>query len=68
MANNPELDNIAENVQSQSSPQDPTVKIDFTINELNTVMAGIQELPHRVADPILKKIFAQAQSQLQPTN
>lgn len=68
MATNPELDNITEHVGKQTTPQDPTVKIDLTINEFNAVMAAIQELPHRVADPILKKMFSQAQIQLQPTN
>lgn len=66
MANNPELDNITEHVGSQSATQEPTVKVELTINEFNVVMAAIQELPHRVADPILKKMFAQAQMQLQP--
>lgn len=68
MATNPELDNITEHVGKQATQQDLTVKIDLTINEFNAVMAAIQELPHRVADPILKKMFAQAQMQLQPTN
>ena len=68
MATNSELDNITEHVGKQTTPQDPTVKIDLTINEFNTVMAAIQELPHRVADPILKKMFAQAQMQLHSAN
>jgi len=28
------------------------------------VMASLQELPHRVADPILRKLMQQAQEQL----
>ncbi len=61
MATNPELDNLVEDAQQQ----EPTVKIELTVNEVNVVFAALQELPHRVADPILKKMLQQAQSQLQ---
>lgn len=60
MATNPELDNLVEGAPKQ----EPTVKVDLTVNELNVVFAALQELPHRVADPILKKMFGQAQAQL----
>lgn len=62
MATNPELDKLVEGNQ----PQEPTVNVELTVNEINVVFAALQELPHRVADPILKKLFGQAQSQLQP--
>jgi hypothetical protein len=59
MATNPELDPmLAEN------QQEPNVKLEVTVSELNVVFAGLQELPHRVVDPILKKLFSQAQAQL----
>jgi hypothetical protein len=59
MANNPELDPmLAENQQA------PTVTLEVNVNELNIIMGGLQELPHRVVDPILKKLFQQAQAQL----
>ena len=62
MATNPELDSkLAENQQAQ---QVPTVNITVDVNELNVIMGGLQELPHRIADSILKKLFAQAQAQL----
>lgn len=64
MATNPELDPLVDGGQ----PQEPTVKLELTVNELNVVFASLQELPHRVADPILKKLFQQAQAQLQPAN
>lgn len=60
MTTNPELDNLVEGNQ----PQEPKVNIELTVNELNVVFAALQELPHRVADPILKKLFNQAQDQL----
>lgn len=63
MATNPELDpKLAENQQAQ---QVPNVTITVDVNELNLIMGGLQELPHRVVDPLLKKLFQQAQAQLQ---
>jgi hypothetical protein len=43
----------------------PTVTLTMDINELNVVVAALQELPHRVVDTILKKLIQQAQEQLQ---
>lgn len=57
---NPELDPLVEGGQAQ----EPTVALEMTVNDLNVVFASLQELPHRVADPILKKLFQQAQAQL----
>jgi hypothetical protein len=63
MATNPELDaKLDENQQTQPVP---TVTLTVDINELNLMMGGLQELPHRVVDPLLKKLFQQAQAQLQ---
>jgi hypothetical protein len=62
MANNPELDSKL--VENQQAPQAPTVTLTVDVNELNIIMGGLQELPHRVVDPVLKKLFQQAQAQL----
>lgn len=59
---NPELD--AKVIEDQPQAQS-TVNIALNINELNVVLASLQELPHKVADPILRNIMGQAQSQLQ---
>jgi hypothetical protein len=62
MATNPELDSkLVENQQTQPAP---TVNLTVDVNELNIIMGGLQELPHRMVDPILKKLFQQAQAQL----
>lgn len=45
--------------------QEQTVNLELTVNEVNVVFAALQELPHRIADPLLKKMIQQAQSQLQ---
>jgi hypothetical protein len=61
MATNPELDpKLVENQQAQG----PTVTLEVNVNELNIIMGGLQELPHRVVDPLLRKLMEQAQAQL----
>ncbi len=41
------------------------VTIELTVNEVNVVLGALAELPHRVSDPVIRKVFAQAQQQLQ---
>lgn len=61
MATNPELDpKLVENQQQQI----PEVTLNVNVNELNIIMGGLQELPHRVVDPLLRKLMEQAQAQL----
>jgi len=61
MATNPELDpKLVENQQAQV----PNVTLEVNVNELNIIMGGLQELPHRVVDPLLRKLMEQAQAQL----
>jgi hypothetical protein len=59
MSTNNELDSKLIETQQQ-----PEVTLRVTVQELNMVMASLQELPHRVADPILRKLMQQAQEQL----
>lgn len=62
MTTNPELDpKLVENQQQEV----PNVNIEMNIAELNVVLAALQELPHRIADPLLRKFMEQAQAQLQ---
>ena len=56
---NPELDPVVE-----SAVQTVTVEVD--VNELNMILGGLQELPHRVVDTLLRKLMQQAQAQLAP--
>jgi len=59
MSTNNELDSkLIENQQQ------PEVSLRVTVQELNVVMASLQEIPHRIADPILRKLLQQAQEQL----
>ena len=59
MSTNNELDSkLIENQQQ------PEVSLRVTVQELNVVMTSLQEIPHRIADPILRKLMQQAQEQL----
>ena len=64
MATNPELDPMLDENQQAQAQQVPDVTLTVNVNELHVIMGGLQELPHRVVDPILKKLFQQAQAQL----
>jgi hypothetical protein len=64
MATNPELDPMLDENQQAQTQQVPDVTLTVNVNELNVIMGGLQELPHRVVDPVLKKLFQQAQAQL----
>jgi hypothetical protein len=49
---------------------DPILSITLKVAEVNIVLAGLQELQFKIADPIMKNIILQAQTQLgqvQPT-
>jgi hypothetical protein len=61
---NPELDHL--DVDNQAAPQEPVVKLELAVNDINLVLAALQELPHKIADPLLRKIMEQANTQLAP--
>jgi len=62
MATNTELNSkLVDNQQAQPVP---TVNLTVDVSELNIIMGALQELPHRIVDPVLKKLFQQAQAQL----
>jgi hypothetical protein len=52
--------NFMDNVQPEKN-----VTIELTVQEVNVVLGALQELPHRVVDGIIKKVLAQAKSQVQ---
>lgn len=59
---NSELDSKL--IENQTQPQAPTVTLEVNVNELNVIMVGLQELPHRVVDALMRKLMQQAQMQL----
>ena len=52
---NPELDKL----DAANQPQ--MITLDVTTQEINVIFAALAELPHRVADPLMRKLFEQAQ-------
>jgi hypothetical protein len=53
---NPELDKLDADRQTP-----PSFQLELTAPEINVIFAALAELPHRVADPIMRKLFAQTQ-------
>lgn len=52
---------------TEETPQvdpNPEVTITLRVNEINIILAGLQELPFKVAEPLIKSIIAQAQNNL----
>lgn len=56
---NPELDHL--DVDNQTPPD---IKLSLSVQEVNTVLAALGELPHRVSDAIIRKVFTQANGQV----
>ena len=56
---NPELDKL--DVDNQTPPE---VTLTLNIQEVNTILAALAELPHRVADGVIRKVYTQANSQM----
>ena len=63
---NKELDHLDVDNQVQAAPQEPVVKLELAVNDINLILAALQELPHKIADPMLRKIMEQANIQLAP--
>jgi hypothetical protein len=62
---NKELDHL--DVDNQAAPLEPVVNLELAVNDVNLVLAALQELPHKVSDPLIRKVMGQAQAQLAPT-
>ena len=54
---NPELDRL------QSAPVE-TITLALSVNEVNVVLASLQEMPFKHSDPVIRKIMEQANSQV----
>jgi hypothetical protein len=57
---NSELDKF-----DSAQQQPPVLKLEVNVNEVNLILQALAELPHRVADPVIRKVFTQAQEQIQ---
>jgi len=47
--------------------EETTLTLTLTIPEINAILAGLQEMPAKVANPLTEKIRNQATAQLQPS-
>lgn len=49
-------------------PVEKVLNLSLNVNELNVVFAALQDaaIPHRVVDPLLKKLLEQANAQMPP--
>jgi len=49
---------------TQENPKQKVLTLELTVDEINTVISGLQELPAKVCNPLTNKIVKQAQDQL----
>lgn len=50
--------------QLNNMNENPKLTLDLTLIEVNTIIAGLQELPAKICNPLTAKITEQAQKQL----
>jgi|Laugrespbdmm15sd_2_1035082.scaffolds.fasta_scaffold166228_2 hypothetical protein len=60
-----ELEIETPDTDTQAETQNEFVTVTLNIHQLNVIATCLQELPHRVAAPILQSLIQQAQEQLQ---
>lgn len=51
-----------------SMTNNPILRLDLSINEINAILAALQELPGKVCNPISDKIKLQATNQAKPAD
>jgi hypothetical protein len=46
------------------------IKIELSVNDVNVILTGLRELPHRMSDDVIKRFIAIVQKQIpqQQTN
>jgi len=44
----------------------PELKLTLTIEEVNTILSALQEVPAKVCNPLSQKLVDQAKQQLEP--
>lgn len=62
---NEELDKFDEAQQPQ---QPPMLNFTLSVDEVNIIFRALGELPHRVSDPVIRNVMAQAQAQIEKPN
>lgn len=62
---NEELDKFDEAQQQQ---QPPMLNFTLSVDDTNLIFRALGELPHRVSDPLIRNVMAQAQAQIEKPN
>jgi len=44
--------------------ENPNITLTITLQEVNVIAGALQELPYKVADPVLRRIVSQTQEQV----
>lgn len=63
---NEELDKFDEAQQQQHQP--PMLNFTLSVDDTNLIFRALGELPHRVSDPLIRNVMAQAQAQIEKPN
>lgn len=63
---NEELDKFDEAQQQQQQP--PMLNFTLSVDDTNLIFRALGELPHRVSDPLIRNVMAQAQAQIEKPN
>ncbi len=58
---NEELDKFDE---AQQQMQPPVLNFTLSVDEVNIIFRALGELPHRISDPVIRNVMAQAQAQI----
>ena len=45
--------------------ENPVLNFEFSLNEANMILAGLQELPAKICNPLSQKLQSQAKIQLE---
>lgn len=53
-----------ENNSAQQQAQQPKLTLTLNLQEVNVIIAALQEIPFKAADPVLKVLVPQAEQQL----
>lgn len=64
---NEELDKFDE-AQQQQQQQPPMLNFTLSVDDTNLIFRALGELPHRVSDPLIRNVMAQAQAQIEKPN
>lgn len=62
---NEELDKFDE---AQQQHQPPMLNFTLSVDDTNLIFRALGELPHRVSDPLIRNVMAQAQAQIEKPN